>query len=173
MQDPHWRCTPYCLGEYHDGFLTLFSQAVQKPGAGLFLTLFELLGWGFHSLDCSHWSVTLLYHSYWLDQLCMFFCVMGPKVFLVLVILVNCHNTPWVTDISFTEKYKHHRHARAAPTCRTKYPPKIPSWLPGAAWVLDGWIISPRQNGPLGTQRNHNYFKICHAPFHDVTLYIM
>ncbi len=31
-------------GESRDGFLTLFSPALQRPDADLFLTLFKLLG---------------------------------------------------------------------------------------------------------------------------------
>jgi hypothetical protein len=58
-------------------FITLFCLTVlERLGAGLFLTLFRLLGQGFHRLDC----------SYWLDkQYMLCFCVMGPEAFWPVV----------------------------------------------------------------------------------------
>ncbi len=47
----HHNGVPACEG---GACLTLFSPAaLQKPGASLLLTLFRLLGHGFHHLDCS------------------------------------------------------------------------------------------------------------------------
>jgi hypothetical protein len=56
-------------------FITLFSPAVlQRPGAGLFLTLFRFLERGF----------TCINHFYWLDKLYMFLSDGGQGFLLVV-----------------------------------------------------------------------------------------
>ncbi len=65
-------------------FLTLFSLVtLQRSGAGLSKTLFRLLERGIHHLDRSFTSVPLD-HSYWLDQLCIFFVCWGLRLFCPL-----------------------------------------------------------------------------------------
>ncbi len=87
-QGPHWRCTPFPLGEPHDDILTLFfSQAVlPRPDAGLFNTFPDPIGRESHRLDC----------SYWLDQLYMFF-VMGPEAFLACGVYLGGFTAPCCT----------------------------------------------------------------------------
>jgi hypothetical protein len=58
----------------------LFSlAALQRPGAGLFLSLLRLLWQGFHCLDCSYWPVSLF----------------GPFFLVGLVIYVFCARFFW------------------------------------------------------------------------------
>jgi hypothetical protein len=63
--------------------LILFSLAtLQRPGAGLFLILFRLLGQVFYCFDHSFWRVNYLDRFYWFDRQNR---VIGPEVFWPVV----------------------------------------------------------------------------------------
>jgi hypothetical protein len=52
----------YPLGEFHDNFFTSFQpDSSSQAGYGFFSTFFMLLGQGFHRLNISYWSVSLLF----------------------------------------------------------------------------------------------------------------
>jgi hypothetical protein len=80
--------SPKC--EAHDCFLTLFCLAVlQRPGAGLFLTLFMLLGLGFLRLNCSFCSGTLFRLLLMASSAIFAFCAMGPRDFLACCVCLG------------------------------------------------------------------------------------